>query len=69
MEAGPARVRSSPMIKNLLTFGAVFFLCTAFLDPLWASGLDRPIPWFRDILFGVMGAACYYLRIKFRKTL
>jgi len=47
----------------------VTFLCTAFLDPLWASGLDRPIPWFRDIVMAFIGAACFYLLVRFRKEL
>jgi len=57
------------MCKKLLTFGAVTFLCTAFLDPVWASGLDRPIPWFRDIVMAFIGAACFYLLVRFRKEL
>lgn len=57
------------MIKKLLTFGAVGFLCAAFLDPLWVWGLDRPIPWFRDILMAAVGVVCFYLLIKFRKEL
>jgi len=55
------------MIKKLLTFGAVSFLCAAFLDPLWASGLDRPIPWGRDILMAAAGVVCFYLLVRFRK--
>ncbi|HOP41534.1 MAG TPA: hypothetical protein PLI53_10880 [Geobacteraceae bacterium] len=57
------------MIKQLLTFGTVTLLCAALLDPLWASGLGRPIPWFRDIFMGAAGLVCYYLRIKYRKVL
>lgn len=57
------------MIKKLLTFGAVVLLCTAILDPLWASGLGRPIPWFRDIVMAVVGVACFYLLVRFRKEL
>jgi hypothetical protein len=57
------------MFKYLLTTGAVGFLCTAFLDPLWASGLGRPISWFRDIFMGVIGSVCIYLLVKFRNEL
>jgi len=57
------------MIKKLLTFGAVTFLCTALLDPLWASGLGKPIPWFRDSVMAVFGIACFYLLIRFRREL
>jgi len=57
------------MIKKLLTFGAVTFLCTALLDPLWASGLDHPIPWFRNIVMAVVGIACFYLLVRYRKEL
>jgi len=57
------------MIKKLLTFGAVSFLCAALLDPLWASGLDRPIPWIRDLVMAGIGAVCFYLLVRFRKEL
>ncbi|MDD2335358.1 MAG: hypothetical protein PHD01_02140 [Geobacteraceae bacterium] len=57
------------MIKFLLTTGAVGFLCASFLDPLWASGLDRSIPWIRDSVMAGIGAGCFYLLVKFRKEL
>jgi len=57
------------MIKFLLTTGAVGFLCAAFLDPVWASGLNRPIPWIRDSVMAIFGVACFYLLVKFRKEL
>jgi hypothetical protein len=57
------------MIKFLLTTGAVGLLCAAFLDPVWASGLDRPIAWIRDIVMAGAGAVCFYLLVKFRKEL
>lgn len=57
------------MIKFLLTTGAVGFLCAAFLDPLWASGLNRPIPWIRDCVMAILGITCFYLLVKFRKEL
>ncbi|MHC1697009.1 MAG: hypothetical protein AB9919_02865 [Geobacteraceae bacterium] len=57
------------MMKFLLTTGAVGFLCAAFLDPLWASGLNRPIPWIRDGVMAFIGVACFYLLAKFRNEL
>lgn len=69
METGQTVTWSAKMIKKLLTFGVVGFLCAAFLDPLWASGLDRPIPWFRDVLMAVAGVVCFYLLVRFRKEL
>ena len=57
------------MIKFLLTTGAVGFLCAAFLDPVWASGLDRPIAWIRDVFMAGAGTVCFYLLIKFRNEL
>jgi hypothetical protein len=56
-------------MKKLLTFGAVGFLCAAFLDPLLASGLERSIPWLRSILLAIAGSVCYYLLIRFRREL
>lgn len=57
------------MLKKLLTFGAVTFICTALLDPLWASGLDKPISWLRDGVMATVGVACFYLLVRFRKDL
>lgn len=57
------------MIRFLLTTGTVGFLCAAILDPLWASGLNRPIPWIRDIIMAFIGASCFYLLVKFRNEL
>jgi hypothetical protein len=56
-------------MKSLLYGGAVCFLCAAFLDPLYASGMGRPIPWLRDLVMAVLGVACYYLLIRYRKIL
>jgi hypothetical protein len=53
-------------MKKLLTWGAVGLLTTALLDPLIYSMLDKPIPWIRDLMMGVGGAACIYSLIKFR---
>jgi hypothetical protein len=57
------------MLKFLLTTGTVGLLCAAFLDPLWAYGLGRPVPWIRDSIMALSGAGCFYLLVKFRKEL
>lgn len=57
------------MMKKLLTFGAVGFLCGAFFDALLASGLERPIPWLRIIASVIVGSVCFYLLIRYRKEL
>lgn len=56
-------------MKLLLYTSTVGFLCAAFLDPLYASGMDRPIPWTRDFIMLVIGCTCYYLLVKYRKQL
>ena len=57
------------MMKKLLTFGAVGFLCGAFYDALLASGLDRPIPWLRIIASTIVGSVCFYILIRYRREL
>ena len=56
-------------MKKLFSWGAVGLLTTAFLDPLMYSMLDKPIPWFRDVLMAAGGVLCFYLLIKFRNEL
>lgn len=56
-------------MKKLLMWGAVGLLTTAFLDPLLYSMLERPIPWFRDVLMAAGGVACIFLLVKFRNEL
>ncbi len=56
-------------MKRLLSYGGVSLLVSAFLDPLISSGLDRPVPWLRDLLMGAGGAVCLYLLVKYRKEL
>ena len=56
-------------MKKLLTWLAVGLLTTALLDPLMYSMLDKPIPWFRDLLMLVAGVGCFYLLIRFRHDL
>jgi nicotinamide riboside transporter PnuC len=54
-------------MKKLLSFAAVSLLTTAFLEPLFYSMLDRPIPWIRDVFMAVAGVACFYVLIKYRQ--
>jgi hypothetical protein len=56
-------------MKKLLSFAGISLLTTAFLEPLFYSGIDRPIPWGRDIIMTVAGIACFYVLIKFRDQL
>ncbi len=56
-------------MKKLLSYGGATLLVSAFLDPVISSGLDRPIPWLRDLLMGAGGVACLYLLVKYRKQL
>lgn len=44
-------------------------MTTALLDPLLYSMLDKPVPWFRDILMALGGIACFYILVKFRNEL
>lgn len=37
--------------------------------PLISSGLDKPVPWLRDLLMGVGGVAGLYLLVKYRQEL
>jgi hypothetical protein len=53
-------------MKKLLTWVGVGLLTTALLDPLMYSMLDKPIPWFRDLLMLVGGVVCLYLLVKYR---
>ncbi|GFO62707.1 hypothetical protein M1B72_20090 [Geomonas paludis] len=56
-------------MKQLLSFAAVGLLTSALLDPLIQSGLDKPVPWPRDIGMFVAGAVCLYLLVKYRREL
>jgi hypothetical protein len=53
-------------VKKLLNWGAIGLLTTALLDPLLYSMLDKPIPWWRDLLMAAGGVGCFYLLIRFR---
>lgn len=56
-------------MKKLLSFGAVTLLTSAFLDPLIQSGLDKPVPWLRDLGMAAAGVACLYVLVKYRHDL
>ena len=56
-------------MKMLLSYGGAAMITAALLDPLFHSGLDKPIPWLRDILMGAGGVAGIYLSVKYRKQL
>jgi hypothetical protein len=52
-------------MKKLLSWGGVSLITGALLDPLIESGMDKPIPWFTDILLLAGGIACLYILIRF----
>lgn len=56
-------------MKKFLSTAAVTLLTGAFLDPLIQSGLDKPVPWIRDIGMALAGAACFYILVKYRHDL
>ena len=56
-------------MKKLLSTAAVTLLTSAFLDPMVQSGLDKPVPWPRDVGMAVAGAACLYILVKYRRNL
>lgn len=56
-------------MKKLLNWGAVGLLTTALLDPLVYSMLEKPVPWFRDILMLAGGIGCLYLLLKHGRDL
>jgi hypothetical protein len=62
-------MQGGEIMKKLLSFLGVSLLTSAFLEPLFFSGLDRPIPWGRDIFMAVAGVACFYLLIKYANQL
>jgi hypothetical protein len=62
-------MQGGPAMKKLLSFAAAGLLTSALLEPLFYAGLDRPIPWGRDLLMAVAGSACFYILIKYRNQL
>jgi len=56
-------------MKKLLSFGGSALMTSALLDPLICSGLDKPLPWLRDLVMAGAGVACLYIMIKYRKRL
>ena len=56
-------------MKKLLSYGGAALITAALLDPVFYSGLGKPIPWLRDIVMGAGGVACLYLLVKYRRQL
>ena len=56
-------------MKKLLTWAGVGLLTTALLDPLLHSMLDKPVPWFRDLIMLALGAGCFWLLVRFRNEM
>ncbi|GFO70081.1 hypothetical protein GMLC_36600 [Geomonas limicola] len=56
-------------MKWLLTCGGVGLLTSALLDPVIYATLEKPIPWWRDLLMGAAGIVCVYLLVKYRRDL
>ncbi|NVN99652.1 MAG: hypothetical protein HXX17_10030 [Geobacteraceae bacterium] len=56
-------------MKKMLNWGAVGLITTALLDPLVYWMLEKPVPWFRDILMLAGGIGCFYFLIKYGKEL
>jgi hypothetical protein len=56
-------------MKKLLSWGGSSLLTGAFLDPLFYSALDKPMPWGRDLAMAGAGALCIYLLVKYRHDL
>lgn len=56
-------------MKKLLTWGGTSLLISAFLDPLIYSGMDKPVPWLRDLAMAAGGVLCLYLLVKYRNQL
>ena len=56
-------------MKKLLTYGGATLLTAALLDPLFYSGLGKPVPWLRDLLLAAGGVSCLYMVFRYRKQL
>ena len=56
-------------MRMLLSWGGAALITAALLDPMIQSGLERPIPWAKDLLMGAAGICCIYLQIKYRRKL
>lgn len=56
-------------MKTLLSWGSACLITTALLDPMLQSGLERPIPWGRDLIMGGAGFVCLWLLVKYRRDL
>ena len=56
-------------MKKLLSTAAVMLLTGALLDPMIKWGLEKPIPWGRDLGTAAAGIACIYLLVRYRHEL
>lgn len=56
-------------MKKLLSWAGVGLVTSALLDPVIYATLEKPIPWWRDLLMGVGGFVCLYLLVKYRDYL
>ena len=56
-------------MKKLLSMAAGTLLTSALLDPMIKWGLEKPIPWGRDLGMAAAGIVCIYLLVKYRHEL
>lgn len=56
-------------MKKLLLWGGPSLIVSSFLDIIFQSGMERPIPWGRDLLMAGAGVVCIFLLIKYRRQL
>jgi len=56
-------------MKQLLSLSAVTLLTSALLDPLIKLGMEKPVPWVRDLGMAGAGLFCLYLLVKYRRDL
>ncbi len=56
-------------MKKLLSYGGAALLTASMLDPVVQSGLDKPVPWPRDLLMAAAGIFCLYVMVRYRKQL
>jgi Flp pilus assembly protein TadB len=56
-------------MKLLLNFFAVILLNSAFLYPLFYSGIGKPFAWWLVVLMALGGIGCIYIMVRFRKEL
>lgn len=56
-------------MKSLITFLTVLLLTGSFLYPLFVSGMGKPVAWEVVAMMAAGGICCFYLLVKFRKSL